>query len=88
MIIEERTAAERFLIIYRGKIEITKRFENEEEFVLAVQSDGEFFGEMALLDERPRSATARALEPTIVLEIPARTSRRSCTRPPCLPSAS
>jgi HD-GYP domain-containing protein (c-di-GMP phosphodiesterase class II) len=37
--------------------------------VLAVQSDGDFFGEMALLDERPRSATARALEPTTVLEI-------------------
>jgi HD-GYP domain-containing protein (c-di-GMP phosphodiesterase class II) len=34
-----------------------------------VQSDGDFFGEMALLDEQPRSATARALEPTIVLEI-------------------
>jgi HD-GYP domain-containing protein (c-di-GMP phosphodiesterase class II) len=34
-----------------------------------VQSNGDFFGEMALLDERPRSATARALEPTILLEI-------------------
>jgi HD-GYP domain-containing protein (c-di-GMP phosphodiesterase class II) len=68
-IIEEHTEAERFFIIYRGKIEITKRFESEEEFVLSVQSDGDFFGEMALLDEQPRSATARALEPTIVLEI-------------------
>ncbi len=68
VIIEERTEAERFFIIYRGKIEITKKFESDEEFVLSVQSDGDFFGEMALLDERPRSATARALEPTIVLE--------------------
>jgi len=68
VIIEEHTEAERFFIIYRGKIEITKRFEGDEEFVLSVQSDGDFFGEMALLDEQPRSATARALEPTIVLE--------------------
>jgi HD-GYP domain-containing protein (c-di-GMP phosphodiesterase class II) len=68
VIIEERTEAERFFIIYRGKIEITKKFESDEEFVLSVQSDGDFFGEMALLDEQPRSATARALEPTIVLE--------------------
>ena len=73
MIIEERTEAERFFIIDRGKIEITKKFEGDEEFVLSVQSDGEFFGEMALLDERPRSATARAMEPTIVLE----TSRKN-----------
>jgi HD-GYP domain-containing protein (c-di-GMP phosphodiesterase class II) len=69
VIIEELTDAERFFIIYRGKIEITKRLEDGEELVLAVQSDGDFFGEMALLDERPRSASARALEPTTVLEI-------------------
>jgi CRP-like cAMP-binding protein len=68
-IIEERTSAERFFIIYRGKIEITKQFEDGEQFVLAVHSDGDFFGEMALLDEGPRSATARAVEPTTVLEI-------------------
>jgi HD-GYP domain-containing protein (c-di-GMP phosphodiesterase class II) len=69
VIIEEFKEAERFFIIYKGKIEITKRFEGDEEFVLAVQSDGDFFGEMALLDEGRRSATVRALEPTIVLEI-------------------
>ena len=68
-IIEERTSAERFFIIYHGKIEITKQFEDGEQFVLAVHSDGDFFGEMALLDEGPRSATARAVEPTTVLEI-------------------
>lgn len=69
VIIEELTDAERFFIIYRGKIEITKRLDDGEELVLAVQSDGDFFGEMALLDEGPRSASARALEPTTVLEI-------------------
>jgi len=69
VIIEEMTEAERFFIIYRGKIEITKRFEGGEEFVLSVQSDGDFFGEMALLDEGRRSATVRALDPTTVLEI-------------------
>jgi HD-GYP domain-containing protein (c-di-GMP phosphodiesterase class II) len=73
VIIEERTEAERFFIILRGKIEITKKFESDEEFVLSVQSDGDFFGEMALLDEQPRSATARAIEPTVVLE----TSRKN-----------
>jgi HD-GYP domain-containing protein (c-di-GMP phosphodiesterase class II) len=69
VIIEELTDAERFFIIYQGKIEITKRLDDGEELVLAVQSDGDFFGEMALLDARPRSASARALEPTTVLEI-------------------
>jgi CRP-like cAMP-binding protein len=68
-IVEERTAAERFFIIVRGKIQITKRFADGDEFVLSVHSDGEFFGEMALLDEGPRSATVRAVEATTLLEI-------------------
>ena len=69
VIIEENTAAERFCIIFRGKIEITKKFEDGEQFVLGVHSDGEFFGEMALLDAGPRSATARTLESTTIMEI-------------------
>ncbi len=68
VIVQEYSSAERFFIIYRGKIEITKRFEDGEEFVLAVHSDGDFFGEIALLDQGPRSATARAMEPTTALE--------------------
>ncbi|HEY9595061.1 MAG TPA: HD domain-containing phosphohydrolase [Spirochaetia bacterium] len=68
-IIEELAEADRFFIIDQGKIEITKRLESGEQLVLAVRGDGDFFGEMALLDARPRSASARAVEPTTVLEI-------------------
>lgn len=69
MIIEERTEAESFFIIYKGKIEISKRFEGGEKAVLSIQSDGAFFGEMSILDEGRRSATVTALESTTVLEI-------------------
>ena len=69
LIVEERAAAERFYIIVRGKIEISKRFADGEQFVVGVHSDGEFFGEMGLLDEGPRSATVRAVESTTLLEI-------------------
>jgi CRP-like cAMP-binding protein len=69
VLIEEMSDAERFFIIYKGKIEITKHYEGDEEFVLSVQSDGDFFGEMALLDEGKRSASVRAIEPTTVMEI-------------------
>ena len=69
IIIEENSNAESFFIIHRGKIQISKEFEDGEEFVLAVYSDGGFFGEMAILDEGPRSATARAVEPTTVLKV-------------------
>lgn len=69
VIIEENTEAQRFFIIDHGKIEISKRFEDGEQLVLGVHSDGDFFGEMAILDEGPRSATALALEATTVMEI-------------------
>lgn len=69
IIIEENSKAEMFFIIYKGKIEILKKFEDGEEVVLGVYSDGEFFGEMAILDEGPRSATARAIEPTTVMQV-------------------
>lgn len=69
VIIEEMSEAERFFIIHKGKIQITKHYDGDEEFVLSVQSDGDFFGEMALLDEGKRSASVRAIEPTTVMEI-------------------
>ena len=68
-IVEENEAAERFFIIEKGKIQIVKRFEDGTHLVLGVHSDGEFFGEMALLDEGPRSATVRAVDATSVLVI-------------------
>ncbi len=69
IIIEENSEADSFFIIYKGKIEIVKRFEDGEEIVLGVHSDGEFFGEMPILDEGPRSASARAIEPTTLMVV-------------------
>ena len=40
------------------------------ESVVALMENGDLFGEMGMLDEGPRSAMARALEPTTVLSIP------------------
>ncbi len=69
IIIEENSRAETFFIIHKGKIEILKKFEDGEEVILGMYSDGEFFGEMAILDEGPRSATARAVDSTTVMEV-------------------
>ena len=69
IVIREGTAADTFYIIQKGKVAITKKFEDGEEMVLAVQYEGDFFGEMALIDQGPRSASAVALEPTVLLEI-------------------
>ncbi len=54
-------------IIHRGSVTISKYFSSEERKVLATLKGGEFFGELALLDESPRSATAIAKEETKIL---------------------
>ena len=51
-------------IIASGKVEI-----NAAGKVLAILEKGDFFGEMSVLDLEPRSATAVAAEPTVVLSI-------------------
>ena len=51
-------------IILSGDVSIILEPGNKE---LALLKEGEFFGEMALLDESPRSATARARTQCIVL---------------------
>ena len=55
-------------IIKKGLIKLTKTV-NEERVKIGELKDGEFFGEMALLDEYPRSAEATAVEKTEALGI-------------------
>jgi CRP-like cAMP-binding protein len=51
-------------IILNGEVKITMEPGSKE---IALLKEGEFFGELALLDESPRSATARAKTPCTVL---------------------
>lgn len=51
-------------IITSGRIRITLPSSQDDEITVTVFSNGDFFGEMALLDGMPRSADAVALEET------------------------
>jgi CRP-like cAMP-binding protein len=59
VLFEEGQPGHVMYIVVAGEIEIRRRV-NGVERVLAVLGDGEFFGEMAILSGRPRSATAVA----------------------------
>jgi CRP/FNR family cyclic AMP-dependent transcriptional regulator len=59
-------------VIQSGSVEI-RRAVGDLERVLAVLPAGEFFGEMALINARPRSATAVVREPSRLLVIEPRT---------------
>ena len=51
-------------IVAHGTVKIYRVAEDGREKTLAILREGDIFGEMALLDEEPRSAIAESLEPT------------------------
>jgi signal transduction histidine kinase len=55
-------------LVMDGEFEVTKRSGNSD-VVLAIRGVGEVFGEMSLLEQRPRSASARALKNSTLLKI-------------------
>lgn len=57
IIFREGDAGETMFIIQEGEVRIHKRV-RDQETTLAVLKDGDFFGEMAIIDKEPRSASA------------------------------
>jgi len=59
-------------VIQSGKVEISKEIRGEKQ-VLATLDEGEFFGEMAILNNKPRSATAITVDECKMLVIDPKT---------------
>jgi CRP/FNR family transcriptional regulator/CRP/FNR family cyclic AMP-dependent transcriptional regulator len=51
-------------IVRRGQVKVSLTHASGKEFILSLLGEGEFFGELAILDERPRSASVVAMEET------------------------
>lgn len=58
--------------IEQGSVEILKKAADGAEHSLAIVGRGEIVGEMALIDDAPRSASARAMEPVTCVVISAK----------------
>jgi len=69
-IFQHGDAGDKLYLILEGKVRISREVPGMGEEALAVLGPGEVFGEMALLDEAPRSADARVHERCRLLAIP------------------
>ncbi|TFG83637.1 MAG: cyclic nucleotide-binding domain-containing protein [Spirochaetales bacterium] len=68
MVFSEGMQGSELYIIQKGSVKITKIVENTE-VLLAVLKAGDIFGEMALLENKPRSASAIAYEDAYLLAV-------------------
>ena len=64
MIIGEGQTGSDLYLILSGSVRVTKKATEEIEQVIGLLRTGEFFGEMALIDKKPRSASVFAHERT------------------------
>lgn len=68
LIFKEGDLGTEMFIIHEGKVEILNQVGDEDQ-LLAVLEKGDFFGEMSVLEDLPRAATARAATDCRLLQI-------------------
>ncbi|KKM20813.1 hypothetical protein LCGC14_1641740 [marine sediment metagenome] len=80
VIIKENDQAAGFFVITSGKVEVVRGADGDKPEVLNTLGQGDFFGEMALFEGFPRSATVRCLEDTECLALTRWDFRAELTR--------
>ncbi|MFW5684062.1 MAG: Crp/Fnr family transcriptional regulator [Spirochaetota bacterium] len=68
MVFSENMPGKEMYIIQKGAVKITK-IVNDSEVLLAVLRQGDMFGEMSLIESKPRSASAIAYEDAVLLAV-------------------
>ena len=69
IVFDENTRGGVLFLIVEGCIEISKRTKTGQELLLAMLNPKDFFGELEMLDGKPRSARATALEDSTLVTI-------------------
>ena len=62
VVIHENDPADSLFIIQNGKVKVYCSDKSGKEFIMNTQGEGDYFGELALLDDSTRSASVRTVE--------------------------
>jgi CRP-like cAMP-binding protein len=68
-IVEEGLPGDYMYVIREGRVKVSKASEDGREKIMNFFEGGDFFGEMALLDRQPRSASVKTLGPVRLLAL-------------------
>lgn len=69
IVVREGTSGNRFYLIARGKVSVSKTDPQGKEEKVAILDDGDHFGEIALIENILRTATVRTLTPCVLLTL-------------------
>ena len=83
IILEENSIGKEMYVILSGKVDIIKK-KGSAETTLATLEEGDFFGEMSLFDNSPRSATVKASGDVKLLEINQKDFLKKISKDPSL----
>jgi CRP-like cAMP-binding protein len=65
----EGTRSDTVVVVISGRVKVFTSAEDGTEVILAVRGPGALLGELAAIDDQPRSASVRSLEPVEVLTV-------------------
>ncbi|HSN83407.1 MAG TPA: cyclic nucleotide-binding domain-containing protein [Polyangiales bacterium] len=71
MVVEEGDLSTQMFVVVAGELEVIKKGESGGDVRVAVLGPGDWFGEMSIIDVQPRSASVRAVAPTLVVSVTA-----------------
>ena len=69
LILREGDFGDSMYLIVAGRVKVTRYGEDDKEIAISKLETGSYFGEVALIDNQPRTASVYALEETIVLRL-------------------
>ena len=84
IILEDQEEGDSLYLIANGRVRISKRDRQGHETVLALLHTGDFFGELELIDGRPRAARVTAVDECVVCSLPRPVFEKHLRRTPAL----
>ena len=68
-VVREGDASNEMFIIISGELEVIKQSDGKADVRVALLGPNDWFGEMSILEPQPRSATVRAVAPTLLMRM-------------------
>ena len=69
IVVEEGDVSTQMFVVISGELEVVKSGQTGADVRVAMLGPNDWFGEMSIIDVQPRSATVRAVAPTLLLSI-------------------